>query len=56
MNLEQLFIDEPPTKQNKSKPWLWVTVAPMFAVFGIVLTCKREALKQLVGNKADELS
>ena len=49
-NQKQLFIDESPTKQNKNKAWLWVAVAPMFAVFGIFLTRKREALKQLVGN------
>jgi len=49
-NQKQLFIDESPTKQNKNKAWLWVAVAPMFAVFGIFLSRKREALKQLVGN------
>lgn len=46
----QLFVDESPTKQNKSKAWLWVAVAPMFAVFGIFLNRKRESLQQLVGN------
>jgi transposase len=49
-NQKQLFIDESPTKQNKSKAWLWVAVAPMFAVFGIFLSRKREALQQLVGK------
>ena len=49
-NQPQLFIDESPTKQNKSKAWLWVAVAPLFAVFGIFLSRKREALQQLVGN------
>ena len=49
-NEKQLFVDESPTKQNKSKAWLWVAVAPMFAVFGIFLSRKREALKQLVGD------
>lgn len=51
-NQKQLFIDESPTKQKKSKAWLWVAVAPWFAVFGIFLTRKREALKALVGNYA----
>jgi len=49
-NQEQLFVDESPTKQNKSKAWLWVAVAPWFAVFGIFLTRKRAALQALVGN------
>jgi transposase len=49
-NQEQLFVDESPTKQNKSKAWLWVAVAPWFAVFGIFLTRKRVALQALVGN------
>ena len=49
-NQKQLFIDESPTKQNKSKAWLWVAVAPMFAVFGIFLSRKREALQQFVGK------
>lgn len=33
----QLFVDESPTKQKHSKAWLWVAVAPMFAVFGLFL-------------------
>ena len=49
-NQEQLFVDESPTKQNKSKAWLWVAVAPCFAVFGIFLSRKRAALQALVGN------
>lgn len=49
-NQPQLFIDESPTKQGQSKAWLWVAVAPMFAVFGIFLSRKRDALKALVGN------
>ena len=49
-NQEQLFVDESPTKQNKSKAWLWVAVTPWFAVFGIFLTRKRAALQALVGN------
>jgi len=49
-NQKQLFVDESPTKQNKKKAWLWVAVAPWFAVFGIFLTRKRAALKALVGN------
>lgn len=48
----QLFVDESPTKQNKSKAWLWVAVAPLFTVFGIFLSRKREALKQLIGDYA----
>ena len=43
-------MDESPTKQKKSKAWLWVAVAPWFAVFGIFLTRKRAALQALVGN------
>ena len=35
--LKQLFVDESPTKQKNTKAWLWVAVAPMFAVFGIFL-------------------
>lgn len=46
----QLFIDESPTKQKNDKAWLWVAVAPMFVVFGIFLSRKRDALKALVGN------
>jgi transposase len=49
-NQEQLFVDESPTKKNKSKAWFWVAVAPWFAVFGIFLTHKRGALQALVGN------
>lgn len=51
-NQKQLFVDESPTKQHKHKAWLWVAVAPMFAVFGIYLSRKRTALKELVGNYA----
>ena len=46
----QLFIDESPTKQKNDKAWLWVAVAPMFVVFGIFLSRKRDALKALVGD------
>lgn len=46
----QLFIDESPTKQKNDKAWLWVTVAPMFVVFGIFLSRKRDALKAMVGD------
>jgi transposase len=49
-NQTQLFVDESPTKQNKSKAWLWVAVAPWFTVFGIFLTRKRAALQALVGD------
>ena len=47
---KQLFVDESPTKQKNRKAWLWVAVAPMFAVFGIFLNRKRDSLKALVGN------
>ena len=47
---KQLFVDESPTKQRKTKAWLWVAVAPMFAVFGIFLNRKRISLNALVGN------
>jgi transposase len=46
----QLFVDESPTKQAQKKAWLWVAVAPLFAVFGIFLSRKRESLKALVGD------
>ena len=47
---KQLFVDESPTKQKHVKAWLWVAVAPMFAVFGIFLNRKRASLKALVGD------
>lgn len=47
---QQLFVDESPTKQNKTKAWLWVAVAPLFAVFGIFLNRKRESLRALIGD------
>jgi len=50
---KQLFVDESPTKQKNTKAWLWVAVAPMFAVFGIFLNRKRDSLKALVGNYQD---
>ena len=46
----QLFVDESPTKQATKKAWLWVAVAPLFAVFGIFLSRKRESLKSLIGD------
>ena len=46
----QLFVDESPTKQKTHKAWLWVAVAPMFAVFGIFLNRKRESLQALIGD------
>lgn len=49
-NQKQLFVDESPTKQSTNKAWLWVAVAPLFTVFGIFLSRKREALKALVGD------
>ncbi len=47
---KQLFVDESPTKQKNAKAWLWVAVAPMFAVFGIFLNRKRTSLQALVGD------
>lgn len=46
----QLYVDESPTKQKHDKAWLWVAVAPMFVVFGIFLSRKRDSLKALVGD------
>lgn len=46
----QLYVDESPTKENKMKAWLWVAVAPMFAVFGIFGNRSRESLVSLVGD------
>ncbi len=46
----QLFVDESPTKEKNTKAWLWVAVAPLFAVFGIFANRKRESLRALVGN------
>ncbi len=46
----QLFVDESPTKQKQMKAWLWVAVAPMFAVFGIFGNRSRESLVSLVGD------
>lgn len=46
----QLFVDESPTKENKTKAWLWVAVAPMFAVFGIFGSRSRESLVSLIGD------
>lgn len=46
----QLFVDESPTKQHKTKAWLWVAVAPMFTVFGIFLNRKRESLRSFIGD------
>ena len=49
---KQLFVDESPTKQKNQKAWLWVAVASTFAVFGLFLNRKREALRKLVGDYA----
>jgi len=46
----QLFVDESPTKEKKVKAWLWVAVAPMFAVFGIFGNRSRESLVSLIGD------
>jgi transposase len=47
---KQLYVDESPTKESKQKAWLWVAVAPLFAVFGIFANRKRESLVTLVGD------
>jgi hypothetical protein len=46
----QLFVDESPTKENKMKAWLWVAVAPLFAVFGIFGNRSRDSLVSLIGD------
>ena len=46
----QLFVDESPTKQCNQKAWLWVAVAPLYAVFGIFANRSRESLISLVGE------
>lgn len=48
----QLFVDESPAKEKTMKAWLWVAVAPMFAVFGIFANRSRESLVSLVGDDA----
>ena len=47
---KQLDVDESPTKEKNKKPWLWVAVAPLYAVFGIFENRKRESLVKLVGD------
>ena len=47
---KQLFVDESPTKEKRQKAWLWVAVAPMFAVFSIFANRSRESLIALVGD------
>lgn len=47
---QQLFVDESPTKEKSTRAWLWVAVAPLFAVFGIFANRKRESLRALVGD------
>lgn len=51
----QLYVDESPTKEQNQKAWLWVAVAPMFAVFGIFLNRKRDTLKSLVGDYSNTI-
>jgi transposase len=46
----QLFVDESPTKEKQNKAWLWVAVAPIFAVFGIFGNRSRESLVSLIGD------
>ncbi|TWU59600.1 IS66 family transposase [Crateriforma conspicua] len=45
-----MFVDESPTKEKKAKAWLWVAVAPLFAVFGIFGNRSRESLISLIGD------
>lgn len=47
---KQLFVDESPTKEKRAKAWLWVAVAPCFAVFGIFADRSRESLRALIGD------
>lgn len=49
-NQPQLFVDESPTKEKSTKAWLWVAVAPLFAVFGVFGNRSRESLVALVGD------
>ena len=49
-NQSQLYVDESPTKQHKAKAWLWVAIAPMFAVLGIFANRSRESLVALIGD------
>ena len=46
----QLYVDESPTKEKREKAWLWVAVAPLFTIFGIFATRKRESLVKLIGD------
>jgi len=46
----RLFVDESPTREKRKKAWLWVAVAPMFAVFGIFGNRSRESLVSLLGD------
>ena len=47
---KQLYVDESPTKEKREKAWLWVAVAPLFAVFGIFADRSRQSLLALVGD------
>jgi transposase len=47
---KQLFVDESPTKEKRIRAWLWVAVAPLYAVFGVFLNRKRESLRALIGD------
>jgi hypothetical protein len=47
----QLYVEESPTKkQHNAKAWMWVAIAPMFAVFGIFANSSRESLVALIGD------
>ena len=46
----QLYVDESPTKEKNCKAWLWVAVAPLFAVFGLFADRSRQSLVSLIGD------
>lgn len=45
-----LFVDESPTKQGRTKSWLWTFVAGVFTVFACRLSRAAEVPKQLLGE------
>lgn len=47
-NQEQLSVDESPTKQEKSKAWLWTMVAGAFTVFAVRTTKSATVLDELL--------
>lgn len=48
---EQLFIDESPTRQAKSKAWLWGVVAPHYTAFALRTTRGAVVLDELLTDK-----